>query len=356
MKNIADIDITKYKNYVYVPISGDLVLYTPAPRGTTYFEDFDLYSVENGTIIAFTEYNDNISNYDRICTDGVSEIRLHGRCYEDVVFENYAIKNKECNAFYTFMDSVDIDTAFINTHSAMGDQRCDFGKFGMKHLPLTDPIKNFYADIKDVSFENIMGANTVLSVTPEAVLAIIYFKNRPNIENWPIITGVSNTFTGLVKLVMEWAEISEEPWNNKEVGSLKAKSFMEKIDFDQNFIDLIKFNQKDMAIKKFLMNKPDARIIDENDLDSDILVKKMFREKLRFRTLNILDLVKNTNIPKNILTNEKITIEKNLYKYCLMNNIEIEDFEDLNNPKLIELMGNPIWIEYAKFRAIETEN
>lgn len=332
MSTVADLDISKYKCYFFTEKIEDFSLIKVLPSGEQEYTDYDKYPLENGTLICFTEYEDNQGNCELyLKTSDDTEI-IQNITYE-TFFGNIQRWDNTESFYYIYGNSVDITNAVtekfseIGEFNPLGNDRCGYGEYSFRIFFVSDGIQKFTVDLQKQTRENIEYANVLLHISKLASIMVISHKTETPTHTWPVHTIVAKTFYGILKNIIEWSEVTEEPWNNTELPAVKARPFLDSLSLTDDLISEVETRQNDMAVKKFISDTENARVSDELVLSMSDSLKSNLSNKFKFKTLNNLVKYKNINISQEILDKELEKIEQNLYLFCSLNNISINDFE-----------------------------
>jgi hypothetical protein len=127
-------------------------------------------------------------------------------------------------------------------------------------------------------------------------------------------------------MAYEWNVLAEEPWNSEQTVAIKCKSAFDDWKIPQNVIDSVVESQPSTSIELFLSGDSDPRRSIEENKILPIELKNWFTSKLRYRT--IVSLIKNypteLDIPLSMIEEEKKFFEKEIYKFCIENKLNIK--------------------------------
>ena len=255
--------------------SENIDVYLEIPTGRLACnEGFSAYKMQDGSVVLssmFPWMYRQSNNF--IATNGIEEEIVQSEFFEQVETIHKKLPSNT-EGMFCFCDSVKaslnpVDN-FQDIIKSVRESRCDVHFFGPDdfgvHAPyvLTNPPETL------ISYEKILSVNGVAHIIflhasgDDSEVANNYI-NRNHIPH------SARTFTECLKLITEWAETTEEPWNNQSNIAQKAKQFIDKIEFTEEFIQQIKDNQVDMQVVQYLLGSQDARQRPQN-------VKEMFPE------------------------------------------------------------------------------
>jgi hypothetical protein len=270
--------------YMLDKISGDhesVFLFKETPSGRVEKTFFQAYKMrDNKVLIAFPNDTIPATDYNYIAvSDGVEE-SINIQCYERIhnIYNKTPDNDKGVFGFFHSLPVIqDIETG-----------RCDannygpisFTKNGSVPKPLMDDVS------KLVTYEPILSVNGVghvvfLSMKDEQDLVELTVNNFE-------IPSIARTLMELLKIMAEWADVYEPPFNNREPVAEKTIKFFETVGADNNFINHVKSNQVDMQVVQFLLGNPNARVRPDGILPLTSEVENWLLPKLCFMTLSKL--------------------------------------------------------------------
>ena len=229
-------------------------LYYQEVNNDVPFEDCALFEMTNGQVlVAFPEYFTHISKHNLVATDGVvSEIvslQIFERIYK---YYKHGIDSIDAGGF-TFMNSAPVPS-FDN------QWRCDAGLYGVELF--ADPLGDSTIAVPDAA-DALIVYEPILSINGVAHLVYIERQNKNN--KTELMNNSSTPFATYslgeaLKLILEWAQVSEQPFNNTESVATKAFEFTQRLNIGQTLVS----NQPDMQIFEYLKGNPTARVRPEN--------------------------------------------------------------------------------------------
>jgi hypothetical protein len=332
MKNINEITPSDYHSFYLSPYPAPFDVKVNTSLGFVDSPDCDLVDNDGQVLVAYKTpqvgYHNNI-----ILKDG-TERPVQLCTYEDV-FDILNQEYDEYSNFFVFLDSAvvpskDSDKPSLDAeHKILGQAlpRCDYEKFG---------VSPFYPN--KAAAQNISRIRNVLDISG---VGHVLFINTLDVEKKTshpqVMNTVTRTLTGLIKTIFEWSIVNEDPFNNQERISARAKEFLNKLNIPENIIKEINDNQPDMKVATYLKGETvNNYAIDENNFLPNSFAD-WYKSKIRYRTLN--SLVKNNpidiNIDSSILEKEKRGLESIIYSFCIINNI---DYTNIGMTDLLNLM------------------
>jgi hypothetical protein len=243
-------------------------LYYQEVNNNVPFEDCALFEMKNGQVlVAFPEYFTHISKHNLVATDGViSEIvslQIFERIYKHY---KYGVEDTNTGGFI-FMNSGPVPS-FDN------QWRCDAGLYGVELF--ADPLGDSTIAVPDAA-DALLVYEPILSINGVGHLVYIERENKNNktqLMNNSITPFATYSLGEALKLVLEWAQVSQEPFNNTEPIATKAFEFTQKLGIEETLVS----NQPDMQIFEYLKGNSTARVRPENvqplPLATDAFIKK----------------------------------------------------------------------------------
>lgn len=182
--------------------------------------------------------------------------------------KTYIVNNQDYKNIFDLIDkpinSIDgvfsfTDSALVNTNS-----RCDGDRYGpMTFLRPEDPDND-----SDSKSPVVKSASMFTRFTPflsiDRIGHIIYVE----LTDLSIISTDANqnsipkstyTISEMLKLLIEWAELVNSPWNSIEPISVKSNLFFEKLSIPSEVRDDLNNNQANMQVARYLMGNTNAR-------------------------------------------------------------------------------------------------
>ena len=270
--------------YMLDKISGDhetVFLFKETPSGRVEKTFFQAYKMrDNKVLIAFPNDTVPATDYNYIAVADDVEESINIQCYEKIhsIYTKTPDNDKGVFAFANSLPVVlDVETGRcdINNYGPI-----NFTKDGLVAKPLVDDVS------KLISYEPILSVNGVghiifLHMKDDADIAELV------VNNFEIPT-VARTFMEVLKVMTEWADVYEPPFNNREPVAENTIKFFETVGADNNFINHVKSNQVDMQVVQFLLGNPNARVRPDGVLPLTAEVENWLLPRLSFMTLSKL--------------------------------------------------------------------
>ena len=264
--------------------SENIDVYLEIPTGRLACnEGFSAYKMQDGSVVLssmFPWMYRQSNNF--IATNGIEEEIVQSEFFEQVETIHKKLPSNT-EGMFVFADSAKASlNPFQDIIESVGESRCDVHFFGPEDFGVHSPYVLTNSPETLISYERILSVNGVAHIIflhasgDDSEVANNYI-NRNHIPH------SARTFTECLKLITEWAETTEEPWNNQSNIAQKAKQFIDKIEFTEEFIQQIKDNQVDMQVVQYLLGSQDARQRPQN-------VKEMFPEVTTYLGKNLSHL------------------------------------------------------------------
>lgn len=238
----------------------DVALYRKTPAGDDQFTEFSAYRLENGQVlIAFEEHFRHASRGNLVARSGDREEIVNLSLY-DRLRPHYDLGTAMPigdKGVFLFLDSQLIEGAVI-------EGRCDTAFYGpRKYL---GPNEEYGERLSELA--QIKTYEPVLSVNGIAHLVYLHREDdadaRDYVVNEDPVPFVGVTLSEALKLVHEWATVTEPPFSNSEDIALDARDFLAAIGFYPGLVS----NQAEMQVARFLRGDTDARRRPSNPQDN----------------------------------------------------------------------------------------
>ena len=251
IKNFSIRDMQTYRLYYVLDkiAHTDVLLYRRTPAGDEIFENADILIMDDGhLVVALNHPFKHAANSCLIAKHGDTEEIVNLNCWERLVdVYDTPIDNTE-NGIFVFCDSVAIGDPTV-------EWRCDNTMYGPKSYMtnLGDTVSSLS---RIIAYENILSLHGV-----GYVLYIHLFQDaqqreqREQYKNNAEYPCAGFTLSELFKVMNEWAETTEEPFNNKDRIALNAKTFLNAFNFNSSLVD----NQTDMQVVNYIKGSVNAR-------------------------------------------------------------------------------------------------
>lgn len=323
MKNINEIDLTKYCYYAFTDFINDFEIEFITPQGRIKLDSgYELFSINNGTIIAFETFA-TYGFHDCYLKQGSIEKHLDLVVYEDCVdaFDN---KNLDKYNFYVFLKSSAIPINYGQVINKFEFTRCDTEKYGGMAF---EQAPNPYLYTKVFNIINITGIGHIARIETSN-------SEIQNPYHHSLYSG-TRTLSGMLKLIYEWAEVTKPPFNNNEEIAIHAKNFIENLDIYGSTLQEILAFQSDLQLAKYIKGVSFSPYELFEKFDEPDSLKNFVFNKCRYKSLSSLmnSNPNNPQIPLEILEQEKNICQESLYKFCFINGI------DTDNSSLIDIIN-----------------
>jgi hypothetical protein len=342
-KNIEDYDPSIYACYAVTNIKEDFKIYTVHPSGLREYEHYDVYEIENKTLIAFTKIKFFATDfvYRVISENHTEEIQSENYEFvEDVLNDSYD-KNK--NGFFIMQSVSNYQEALGGVPSPVDDtRRCDLEDYAA--VGFLDTNKEGAPDVVDrnSSFvgENVKGWTVFLSSMSNIYIVKVEYFNELNdrsYKEWPIRVNFCRTFSHAIKMAYEWNILSQDPWNSNENIAVRCSKAFSDWSIPQEALEELVESQPDTVLSLYLSGDEDPRkSIEENSIVPEKF-KKWYMSKLRYRT--IYSLLNNypepLNIPQSIIDKEIEFFETIVSDFLLKNALDPDTTSCIDILKII---------------------
>lgn len=335
MKNISEIDVTKYTSYIYTDFIDDFKIQVLKNSGYVDVEDgYDLFSIESGSIIAIKE-NAFFGFHDIVLSQGGVLKHIELTPYEK--FIDIFTENQEHGYTYYVFTKSEIVTSpytFIPGTTYRGYEangpaflRCDVGNYGSSAIETNKYPFNFINVFSALNYSGLYHLSRYETSSIENV----------NKEQHMIYT-MATTLSGLIKLIYEWSLMTDEPFNSTEDCATVAKNIIDNIDIPQDVLQDILDFQNPSHLAKYIETGEHQTVYPEEKREFVQSFKNYILKKCRYNSLNTLYKFhpSKPNIPEDILLNEISKCQESVYRFCNLNNLELDEINlnDIsNNPR-----------------------
>lgn len=229
--------------------SGNIDIYYQEINSDILFEGCSLFEMNNEYIlVAFPDEYREQAKHNLIATNGtVSEV-INLQSFERI-YNYYKLGvDSEDHGGFTFMNSAAVPS-FAN------QWRCDAGMYGVEFF--ADPTGDTVIDIPDEADE-LLVYEPIFSINGTAHLIYTERKNKTNkfnLMNNSVTQFAAYSLGESLKLISEWAHVSQTPFENAEAISIKSSEFISKLGFTDDLVS----NQPDMQIFEYLKGNTEAR-------------------------------------------------------------------------------------------------
>lgn len=212
---------------------------------------YSLYKTQtNKVLVAFKEAFHNNGNYNYIASNGQIEEVVPGQSFERIM-DHYKIgPEPQPGGGFAWSNSD------INKHNTQIDWRCDNQKYG----PMPFAMVTEKRDVLFQSAGEIEVYETILNVV--GVGHLIYVKRHGGVDSRSSIFNdaptpfVTHTLSESIKLILEWASVSNPEWGNYDPIATKARIFVDKLGINAVLVA----NQPDMQVYEYLKGNQQARL------------------------------------------------------------------------------------------------
>jgi hypothetical protein len=225
-------------------------------------QDYILLSVKDKILIVFHNYRKfTAKTYLYAEYNGLKQL-IQVSLFENVQRFFHSGKDHSWGSF-VFMNSKIINKFDFPENSL----RCDVNDYGPKYW---DDEGNETSNGNDslgkkVDISQIEEFSVLMSVPKEG--HIVYLRLKPidgtllsdSYNNEAIVPAVTRTIFELIKLIYEWSFVSQEPFNNAQQISSKAKGFIDGLNIPEPISESINSLQTDMQVYRYLTGSQNAR-------------------------------------------------------------------------------------------------
>ena len=329
MNNTAQIDPSLYGCYYVYESLNDFKLYIRHPNGDIEYTEYDIFTADNYQIIAFRNFNVTLTDYNYVLIDEEGETIVQWIPYEHFYEHTFMFHNAVANTFALFNSVSRKQQVEANEFGLFElKNRCETHLYMAVDYPVTDGIKPFIVDLTKVNNNTINRVASILSVAGTATVSYMKISGvGTSYRDWPAVVGLSKTFMGCMKLVIEWASLAEEPFNVTDEIAIDAKNYLEAMKMPPEVISEINEYQENMPVYRYLLGVDNPRhgFVEQTEISP--LFLNWLRKKLRYASLNSLvaNYPEEIIIDSSVLSAENSQIESTIYKTCINFKMDIDN-------------------------------
>ena len=315
VRPISELTIAPDGCFAFVGPCTSLTIAYEHPTGLKEKEDFEAFAHPTGTIIRLERMRLSENNTWGLTAvlDSGEEYFLHLPTYE----ENYKFwENKELgpHEFLGFLDSVEIVNETSKPFSV--DDRCDKNGYGPRVHSVTDGIKptplDFSLFTNPTSLTPMINLNGVSHITSQSIHGI-----GMSWRNWPCVTLVARTLSGMLRQLCEWKYLHEEGIAT-EYYAEQAHLFIETLGITEEMIEELKNSEVPMPTERFMRGYGDPRHGFNETGNLPLSIKNHLKKQLFYNTLSSLESQhpSHPEIEQTLKNEEKEFNEKNIFMYA----------------------------------------
>lgn len=284
VKDFNDFKIGVYPCYAFIADKcSSVTMHYETPGGTFEFEDYSAYAHEVGTLIAFKQLlNDSVPYTFHISTETGYKSLLQVNLFERDL-DALTGDSSRPHQFYSFLKCVEVSGSTV-AHLIPVGERCDVGYYGPRMYDISDGSDATPVDFELMknglkSFRVILGMNSVAYISSQELWPV-YMHWR----NWPTVTVISKTFSGLLKQLCEWKQLYDSGLTDEEVAK-DAKDFIDLLGITDEMIAELDNTEISMPVKRYMLGNGDAR---HGFTETGVLpksIKSMIAGQSRYETL-----------------------------------------------------------------------
>ena len=213
-------------------------------------EKYDIFKVgEDSVLVAFKNVFEHVGKHNYIASNGTIEENVNLNPYERIVDYYTTDRDDEPSGVFAFCDSQPI---ILEGQ----DWRCDNSSYGPRGFYPVGKEKIIVESLNSIKvYEPILNINGLCHV-----VFIKYDGDDRQIRfeyiNDAELPLASETLPEMFKLIIEWYQVADEPFNNTEKVAIVAKEFVQKFGITEDLV----VGQPDMNVFKYLKGDTSARL------------------------------------------------------------------------------------------------
>ncbi len=214
-------------------------------------DKYDLFRIgQDKVLVAFKSMFQHTGKYNYVASNGFEEENIILQPYERIHDYYTTDTDDTASGVFLFLDSCPVVLEGQ-------DWRCDNSLYGPR---LFFPVGHDEARILD-GLGNIKIYEPVLSIN--GIGHLVYFKHdgddtqiRFDFINDAELPQSAESFSEIIKLILEWAAVAVPPFENTEEIARKAKQFVERFGITEELVS----GTPDMQVAKYLKGEATARL------------------------------------------------------------------------------------------------
>lgn len=322
MKTLDEIDLTLYSFFALTEEKDNIQIDINIASGYQPFDDCDLFSIPEGTIIAFKAGSFYGFHNIRITGSKVDYIQLNEVSLLDSVFNEHNISGYN---FYAFCNSVVMPNTYaFNDKWTRNDHapfiRCDYQKMGAVTFY---PANNGYNITKFFNLLNISGIGHIVRFETT--------NDRNMNPGTQIDYTAAKTLAGTFKQISEWKIVSKEPFNNQEDIAIKANLFIDNLNLGDEIWSDINSATGDLPLAQYIRGSVER----SPELEDTSIAPESLKDYLKSHYLySTLHSLKQTHpngsaIPDSAIQKEKIAIAQRVFEFCLIHGLDFNNYQGI---------------------------
>lgn len=349
MKNISEINPSQFGCFYYTPNKGEVSVYLFAPNENIEYTEYEAFECENGTVIAFNRFKDTPMDYAYLLNCGNTE--------EIIQYQTYEYVKPFLDGAYDSDDHVFVIMSSRPVADPIGhrvvpiEDRCDRDVYGaVSFRELTDGVSDSYMNHSIFTPTNMSSLTPVLTIQGSATIWRIGLRTNDNShKNYPVVTAITETLVGLLRMCCEWRAMTQEPFNNTEYPALKIAEFMDEIGINAEIENDIRNAHNSMPVEKFITDPLNARNCPEIITPTPASLTNLLKKQMRYMTLFSLSQNTDFSIDNEILIKEASDVQGAVYSFFVQHGVDPEALSSVNSARseLISLRLKPDTGTYA---------
>ena len=321
MKSIEEINPIDYNFFYYAGKVGSIELHLMTSDGYMPIDNYDLIQSGDSIIIGYKSLNVGEHEHSYISQGKRRYIQL-------VTYQSLkniiSLKTYPFFKFYLFLNSIEMPSIseYNSKYKIVAQSkymRCDYNKFG-------GLVFDSNQERNPIMISNMFNPISISGIGHIAYIETLDQENSN--PNHQIMNVGSKTYAGILKTIYEWSVVQKEPFNNDSEIAHKASSFWNELDLPDDLKSWIINDYCDMRVARYLKGESVIPADVEGDEEMPEVLLKYILSNCKYSTLNCL--VNNLNlsevVSKNVLDQEILSINQDVYLQCLINNFDPTNF------------------------------
>lgn len=279
----------------------NLEIHRRTPAGDEEFEHADVFIMNNGKLLV--AFKHPFSYAPNICLIAKTETQ------EEII--NLTPWERLIDVYDPGIDNTDYGYfAFTDSRPIFeegSEWRCDNTMYGPRP---------FFVGQVAPTIQKVKGYETILSVHGVGYLVYIHLEDdaieREKFKNDSEVPCAGLTLSEAFKVMLEWSETTQEPFNSTENIAVKAQQFLNQIGFTADLVD----NQVDMQVANYLKGSTSARLRPEGVQPNKPELIGFIQKKMASSSLALIHhLYPELTELENVLSAEQDQLEAGIQRF-----------------------------------------
>lgn len=314
-----------------IPASSDIAIKIVTPDGDEDVDFVDLFTMADGRVIAAWHHPmQKLPLHNLVASAGEHRQIVNINNIERVL-PHFDRPVDATNGAFLFTNSVPVPN---------GDWRCDRGMYGAQQFVIETQPRVFNEVNQLIVYENLLTVNSVA--------AIVYIESRSETArgteriNNSVAPTTTRTFQEMLRLVWEWSQLVDAPFNSTEEVAVAAHEFLKALNLtaeeEQHIASL-----PAMQISRFLEGAEDARKRPDTAPDMTSTIENLLFSRMASSSLSLL-ITRNPDLwnLEEVLNEEKAQLAKGINRFKEYYGIDANALFDVEAMRAVAIASKPL--------------